>query len=129
VSELTEWATAIRDQHDPHKQQNGYERCQLCGFTRHPCDTYELASEVLRLLGEQAMIKLSCGRCPICGDLSILEIDDPELAKRIMDWIREDSAERPFVQEAFPQLNADQREQLLTGAHGRCFDEAFGEED
>jgi hypothetical protein len=31
-----------------------------------------------------------------------------------------------FIQEVFPELNANQREQLMTGSHPRCFDKAFG---
>lgn len=38
-----------------------------------------------------------------------------------------------FVQDAFPSLTADEREQLLTGVHGPCFDLMFppdeGDED
>ena len=33
------------------------------------------------------------------------------------------------VQDAFPGLTADQREQLITGYCGPCWDLAFGEEE
>lgn len=53
-TELADWARAIKDQHDPLKQVTRWlDRCELCGFTRHPCDTYGLAETVLRLLGEK----------------------------------------------------------------------------
>ena len=48
------YALAIEAQqaHDPAQQvDNGYERCALCSYTRHPCDVYELATIVLTLLG------------------------------------------------------------------------------
>jgi hypothetical protein len=51
-AELEAWATEVRDRHDPANQEHNYDRCQICGFTRFPCDTYELADEVLRLLNE-----------------------------------------------------------------------------
>lgn len=34
-----------------------------------------------------------------------------------------------FVQDAFPHLDADQREQLITGTHPACWTELFGEDD
>lgn len=44
-------AEATRDAHDPTKQpDNGYNRCALCHYTRHPCDAYSMADEVLQLL-------------------------------------------------------------------------------
>lgn len=49
--EMREYATAARAQHDPANQEgNPYERCELCHFTRHPCDVHDLASMVLALL-------------------------------------------------------------------------------
>jgi hypothetical protein len=49
--ELRREAIATRDAHDPTKQpDNGYMRCALCHYTRHPCDAYDMADIVLRLL-------------------------------------------------------------------------------
>ena len=49
--EMREYATFARDQHDPSKQEgNGYNRCEHCHYTRHPCDVYDLAVMVLALL-------------------------------------------------------------------------------
>ena len=42
----------IRTTHDPTAQANGYNRCEHCHYTRHPCDAYEMADAVLRLLEE-----------------------------------------------------------------------------
>lgn len=33
------------------------------------------------------------------------------------------------IQNAFPYLSADVRETMMTGTHGKCFDDLFGEED
>lgn len=34
-----------------------------------------------------------------------------------------------LIQDALPDLSADQREQLMTGTHARCWQVLFGEED
>lgn len=49
--ELTrENAVYQRDAHNPSKQpDNPYDRCALCQYTRHPCDTFDLATDWLRL--------------------------------------------------------------------------------
>jgi hypothetical protein len=49
--ELRKYALSLRSLHDPLQQpDNGYNRCENCHYTRHPCDTYEMASAVLELL-------------------------------------------------------------------------------
>ena len=50
--DLRLFARATLDIHTPAKQGgNGYEgRCAECHYTRHPCDVYDLAAGVLRLL-------------------------------------------------------------------------------
>lgn len=43
------------EQHDPKNQDwcdDKHPRCAHCHYTRHPCETYELASVVLMLLDE-----------------------------------------------------------------------------
>lgn len=49
--ELRAEAVNDRDLHDPAKQEdNGYERCARCHFTRHPCETFFYADAVIKLL-------------------------------------------------------------------------------
>ena len=48
--EMREWAVSLVQDHDPLNQNHAYERCELCGFVRHPCDTFDLARAVLALL-------------------------------------------------------------------------------
>ena len=45
----------VAAEHDPKNQNHGYERCALCGYVRHPCDTYDLAVAVLDLLDRVAI--------------------------------------------------------------------------
>lgn len=36
--------------HSPENQTHGYDRCELCNFTRHPCDMYDAADLILKLV-------------------------------------------------------------------------------
>ena len=49
-NELRAFALSVKDAHDPAHQSHNYERCALCGFTRHPCYTFDLAESVVTLL-------------------------------------------------------------------------------
>lgn len=48
--ELATWAAGLLWDHNPVNQDHNYQRCELCGFVRHPCDVHELAGTVLHLL-------------------------------------------------------------------------------
>lgn len=51
--ELRRFALENQISHTPGNQEgNGYQRCALCHYTRHPCDVYDLATAVLWLLDE-----------------------------------------------------------------------------
>lgn len=50
--EMRRVAAFAQRQHDPKFQRNGYDRCEHCHYTRHPCDVYDLATMVLTLLDE-----------------------------------------------------------------------------
>lgn len=48
----------LRDEHNPANQDgHGYERCELCHYTRHPCDTYDLASDWIAM--REAIVNLA----------------------------------------------------------------------
>ncbi len=59
--------------------------------------------------------------CLLCGQPSEVKGLD---AKGITRW-----QAGAFVQEAFPGLSADDREILVSGTHGDCYDLAFPEEE
>jgi hypothetical protein len=65
-----------------------------------------------------------CGRCPLCGERTELEVATAELADAINAW-RFAGPNRPYIQDAFPHLTPGQREEILTAMHERCFDSAF----
>jgi hypothetical protein len=51
--ELSNLAIHCYEEHNPKNQNHNYDRCCLCDFTRHPCETFELAEAILSLLKER----------------------------------------------------------------------------
>ena len=58
--------------------------------------------------------------CMICNKVSVLEVEESELAARNAG---------AMVQDAFPTRDADFRELIISGTHPECWDETFGEEE
>ena len=56
--------------------------------------------------------------CPMCGNKSMLTVS-------LDGFIRWQEGE--LIQEALPELDADQRELMITGVHAHCWQAAFGE--
>jgi hypothetical protein len=53
---LRHQAEEARRMHDPANQVDTYAgRCSLCSYTRHPCEIYDLADEVVGLLDRLRM--------------------------------------------------------------------------
>lgn len=61
------WAYEVRAQHDPAVQENGYDRCALCHYTRHPCDTYELADTVIALTATPPNVDYLLGQLAVAS--------------------------------------------------------------
>ena len=49
-NEMREFAMSVKNDHDPLMQGHGYHRCERCNYSRHPCDTYDLACMLLAML-------------------------------------------------------------------------------
>lgn len=62
--------------------------------------------------------------CFHCGESSIVVIPE-ELQENYDRWTKGEL----FLQDAFPSWPPDQREQLKTGIHPKCWDEMFGDHD
>lgn len=60
--------------------------------------------------------------CPLCGQPAVVETV-PKQA-----WETWAAGRGPFAVHVFTTLTADERETLISGAHGSCFDLAFPEE-
>lgn len=59
-------------------------------------------------------------KCMVCNGDSTMTVDRESYFK----WRK-----GMFIQNAFPNLSADQREQLMTGTHGKCFDNMFADSE
>ena len=51
-----------------------------------------------------------------------------DVALRISQWLQMNSHSRPLVQNAFPDLSADDREFILTGITPEEWDQIFGKD-
>ena len=60
-----------------------------------------------------------CPKCRVCGESSVLDGVD---ALGFVEW---SELGKP-IQEALPQLDADQRELLVSGTHAHCWTRLFG---
>lgn len=58
--------------------------------------------------------------CPKCGKQEVIEVQAPDLYKY---------NQGAFMQDAFPYLTPSQRERLMTGICGPCFDKLFPPEE
>lgn len=67
------------------------------------------------------MIVAIVTRCPSCGKKSEIPVRPEQLAA----WLRPGG---PLVQDAFPELSADDRELLISGLCPPCWDKAVGDQ-
>jgi hypothetical protein len=59
-------------------------------------------------------------QCPECRQVSEVMVDPEDYA----EW-----KQGVLIQNAFPYLSNEERERLITGICGKCWDKMFGEED
>lgn len=59
-------------------------------------------------------------KCNICRQWKVVTVDESEFA----DWQR-----GMVIQRAMPKISADDRELLVSGTCGTCFDKMFPDED
>ena len=62
--------------------------------------------------------------CPGCKGTKMIEATPEQFAA----W-HQPRGERPLVQQIFPHLTVDDREMLITGWCGPCWDKEFGDPD
>lgn len=68
----------------------------------------------------QEMVNVGTPKCVICGNTGIVQVPKEGVAR-----YRAGAA----IQVAFPTLDADQRELLMTGTHAHCWEILTGGED
>jgi hypothetical protein len=57
-------------------------------------------------------------KCPMCGDETLMKVDGDGLRS----WFR-----GAFIQDAFPDMDVDSRELLISGTHPACWSDMLGE--
>lgn len=66
------------------------------------------------------VVTVTCRPCPVCEERATLTVS------RVGYGAWQAGA---FVQDAFPELSADDRELLITGTHPACWNELIGDEE
>jgi hypothetical protein len=59
-------------------------------------------------------INVKCPPCLICTEVGRVEVEESDFYK----WKKD-----TLIQDAFPYLDDNQREMLMTGTHSQCWDE------
>ena len=67
-----------------------------------------------------AMMTVITPRCTVCKQPGQLEVDE-------RGWALWQSG--AYIQDALPELDADQRELLISGTHAHCWERLFGGDD
>jgi hypothetical protein len=75
---------------------------------------------VIHSIAEKPDVYLMIRDCMLCGEESRVTVP----AQGLWDWEHGE-----FVQRAFPDLNSDEREKILTGTHPECWDALSGPDD
>ncbi len=65
-------------------------------------------------------IKINTNTCVHCGKQGSIVMPEDEYNKGLTAY-----NEGAFIQEAFPSLSAEQREQIISGTHPECWIEMF----
>lgn len=65
---------------------------------------------------DNGVTRIKTPNCMRCGQPSLMDVKTTSLKK----W-----QQGMFIQDAFPELSAPERENILTGTHPGCWDEMF----
>lgn len=68
------------------------------------------------------MARIPTPICPVCGEGGTIIV-------QMNDYLLWTSPNRPKIQDCFPSLSADLREQILTGTHPKCWEILFPPEE
>ena len=67
------------------------------------------------------LVEVETPVCVSCGNRGLLKGVDYDGFERWLDG--------EYIQDALPELDADQRELLISGTHAHCWQKIFGESD
>lgn len=79
-----------------------------------------ISFKVISTSPDGELITVACLPCPACSDQTLLTIRSEEY-----EALRTDS----LIQDALPEMSAQDRELLLTGTHAVCWDKMMGIEE
>lgn len=65
------------------------------------------------------LIAIKTPDCPVCDEWSSVIVEEDDYGS----WVA-----GLYIQDAFPYLNADSRELLMTGIHPPCWEQMFGDD-
>lgn len=92
-----------------------------CRCDANTCPMCEAADQLEQLRATAAdIITIHTPACQVCGETSSVEV-------RRVDHHRWKAGD--LIQQAFPEMPADQRELLQTGIHPTCWNTLFGEDN
>jgi hypothetical protein len=66
------------------------------------------------------MAKITTDPCIVCGETSVMEVETRGFVRWKGGWL---------IQDAFPEMSPDLREQLKTGTHPACFESMFADDE
>jgi hypothetical protein len=66
------------------------------------------------------VIEVLCRPCTVCGERSVVSMDESAHRR----WV--DGAP---LQEVCPEMSTDERELLISGTHGPCWDSLFDDDE
>jgi hypothetical protein len=70
------------------------------------------------------MVKVKTKPCIHCGQPGLIE-----MTGLTYSWGVSRLNQGAYIQEAFPSLSAEEREQIISGTHPACWNAIFGKED
>lgn len=82
----------------------------------------KIVAEEHLVLSDQTFVQVAI-ECSVCTDHKILIVNTYDWGI----WKNREKLKTPYVQDLFPNMSKDERELLLSGICGPCFDRVFAE--
>jgi hypothetical protein len=78
----------------------------------------EITQKREKVMSDTIVVKTKT--CTVCGEYEVWSLDRQAVTK----W-----QEGEYIQNAFPNMSAEDRELLISGTHPACWNKLFGEDD
>lgn len=80
-----------------------------------------MKKEIIDLTDEGVFYDAIIRKCFHCGEVSFIKVTE----EQYNNWI----IEKMFVEDVFPELKKEEREQLISGIHEQCWQDMFYQND